>query len=401
MAASAATPAALPRAGRACAGRPRPPTVDPVAPPAASRWLGALAGLAVLLAGCGDSGPPSCTAPGAGCTLGEAGRELGRFFGTTSEGPGWTRGPIGELVRRHFNSVTSQNELKWGPVEPEPGVYDFTRADETVAFAEANGLRMRGHVLFWHRASLPDWLPAELAAAHDAEARLRELMRERVETTMGRYRGRIHTWDVVNEPLALLSDQVDPSSIFYQTFASYDDFLDLAFELAREADPDAKLFLNEVFASVSDATFAGLHRLVKGMVERGTPIDGVGIQGHYVLALPDRDVLIERLRAFADLGLLVEITELDVSIRLLDDAPDPLAAQAEVYRDVYEACLAVDACIGVTTWNSNDGSTWLDRDPIFGARAPHRPTLFDTGLRPKPAYLAARDAVLAALRRAE
>lgn len=355
--------------------------------------------LLALAAGCGDSPRASCGDPGSDCTLGEVGSEIGRFFGTTSEGPGWTRGPVGELVARHFNSVTSQNELKWGPLSPAPGVYDFARADETVAFAETHGLRVRGHNLFWHRASLPRWLEGELARADDPEARLRELMREHVRTVVGRYRGRIHTWDVVNEPLGLLSDEVDRGSIFYRTFARYDDFLDLAFELAREADPEAKLFLNEVLATVNDASFDGLYRIAKGLVERGTPIDGVGLQGHFVIALPDREVLTDRLRALADLGLLVEITELDVSIRLLEDAPDPLAAQARVYGDVYEACLAVDACIGVTTWNSNDADTWLDRDPIFGARAPHRPTLFDAGLAPKPAYFAARDAALAAIGR--
>lgn len=359
--------------------------------------------LASVAGACGDGATPasrgsSCTDTGSACTLGTAGTEAGLFLGSTSEGAGWTREPVGRLVRTHFNSVTSQNELKWGSLVREPGVYDFTRADETVAWAEANGLRMRGHVLFWHRLNaLPPWFRGEIDAAADPEAKLRELMREHVQTVVPRYKGRIHTWDVVNEPLALLSDQIDPESVFFQVFDDYGEFLHLAFTLAREADPDAKLFLNEIFPSMNETSFDGLYRLVREMLERGTPIDGVGFQGHFLLGKPDRATLTERLQAFAELGLLVEITELDVSINLFSAEPDPVAAQADVFRDVYAACAAVDGCIGVTTWNSNDGDTWLDVDSIFGGAAPHTPTLFDADLQPKPAYAAARDAVVASI----
>lgn len=351
--------------------------------------------------GCSDAdvAPTGCTAEGADCTLGEVGTEGGLFLGSTSEGAGWTTAPEGELLRTHFNSVTSQNELKWGALVRDRGEYRFTQADETVEFAEANGMRMRGHVLFWHRLNGPPrWLADELAAADDPEAHLRELMREHVETVVGRYRGRIHTWDVVNEPLALLSDQIDHESIFFQAFADYDDFLDHAFRLARAADPDAKLFLNEILPAFSETTFDGLYRLVQRLVERGTPIDGVGFQGHFVLGRPDRETLRQRLQAFADLGLLTEITELDVTINLFPDAADPFAEQAEVYADVYAACAAVDLCIGVTTWNPHDATTWLDVDAIFGGQAPHFPTLFDESLEPKPAYHAAVDAVIASPR---
>ncbi len=363
--------------------------------PSWSQVVGCLVlGLSVLLASCSDAPSTTCFDVDADCTLGEAAGEVGRFAGTTSEARGWTDEPVGDLVRRNFNSVTSQNELKWGALVRTRGVYDFAHADETVAFAEENGLRMRGHVLFWHRLNGPPaWLDAELDIG-DPEARLRELMREHVETVVGRYKGRIHTWDVVNEPLVLLGDQVDPESMFFQAFENYEDFLDLAFRLAHEADPDAKLFLNEIFASFNQSSFDGLYRLVQGLVDRGTPIDGVGFQGHYIFGLPEREVLVERFQAFADLGLLVEVTELDVSISQFPNAVDPFVSQAEVYADVFGACSEVEACIGVTTWNSHDGATWLDRDATFAPRAPHSPTLFDEELNPKPAYDAAREALL-------
>ena len=351
-------------------------------------------GLGALFVGCSDAPSTSCSDPGADCTVGEAAAEIGRFAGTTSEARGWTNEAVGDLVRRHFNSVTSQNELKWGALVRSPGVYDFAHADETVDFAEEHGLRMRGHVLFWHRLNGPPaWLEAALGT-EDPEARLRELMREHAHTVVGRYKGRIHTWDVVNEPLAILSDQIDPESIFFRTFERYEDFLDVAFRSAREADPKAKLFLNEIFPGFSQTSFDGLYRLVRGMIERGTPIDGVGFQGHFIIGLPEREFLRNSLQAFADLGLIVEITEVDVSISLLADSPDPLAAQADVYRDVFAACRAVSACAGITTWNSHDGATWLDRDAGFAPFGPHAPTLFDKELQPKPAYDAARDALL-------
>ena len=357
--------------------------------------IAALAAVVCLLGCSSDDSGLGCSGPGADCTLGAAGAEVGLLIGTTSERLGWTEEREGELVRTHFSSVTSQNELKWGPLSDAPGFYDFAHADETVNFAEANGLRMRGHVLFWHRFNaIPPWVREDVLAASDPEARLRDLMREHVHRVMGRYRGRIHTWDVVNEPLGLFAGTIDPESFFNQVFERYDDFLDHAFRTAREADPEAKLFINEVLVETHGPTFDALYDLVRGMVERGTPIDGVGFQGHFIVGLPDRETLVERMQAFADLGLLVEITELDVSIGLLGEEPDPLAAQADAYRDVFASCVAVDACVGVTTWNSHDGVTWLDRDAMFGALGPHRPTLFDDELRPKPAYYAARDVLL-------
>jgi len=320
-------------------------------------------------------------------------------MGTTSEGAGWASTEIGTLVETHFSSVTTQNELKWS-IASAPGVYDFERADETIDFAEQHGLRARGHTLFWHRLSgIPSWLGDELAAAADPEARLRELMQAHVRAVVGRYAGRIDTWDVVNEPLDVFSGNPAPDSIFFQTFERYEDFLDLSFQLARQEDPTAKLFLNEIFPSINEAKFEGLLALVRGMLERGTPIDGVGFQGHFVVQLPDAEILRQRLQAFADLGLLVEITELDVSINLVNDQPDPLAAQAEIYRGVAAACLAVTACRGITTWNVHDGLTWLDRDPLFAPLGPHRPTLFDESLNPKPAYESVREAFVAALAR--
>lgn len=360
---------------------------------ATTQWACVLSVAPLCMIGCTDLPAVDCGDPGANCTLRMASEQAGVFMGTTSEAAGWSTNEIGTLVKTHFSSVTSQNELKWGALANAPGVYDFDRADETVDFAEENGLRIRGHTLFWHRLNGPPaWLADELDSASDREARLRDLMQEHVQTVVGRYEGRIDAWDVVNEPLALFGADLAPDSIFFQTFENDEDFLDLAFELARQADPEAKLFINEIFPSINETTFNGLLDLVSGMLDRDVPIDGVGFQGHFVVALPNAEQLRQRLQAFSDLGLLVELTEVDVSINLVSGQVEPLTAQAEVYGAVIGACLAVRRCTGITTWNVHDGLTWLDNDVVFGPSAPHMPTIFDVELTAKPAY----DAALAA-----
>ena len=152
------------------------------------------------------------------------------------------------------------------------------------------------------------------------------------------------------------------------------------------SNPDALLFLNEIFSVSPEETFQGLLDIVEGMLERGAPIHGVGIQGHFVLDAPDAAEWARRFEAFADLGLLVEVTELDISLNNFSAASDPLEAQAEAYAEVVRACLAVDACTGITTWNVHDGETWLDTSPPFDVAAPHEPTLFSDALEKKPAY---------------
>ncbi|MCZ6462806.1 MAG: endo-1,4-beta-xylanase, partial [Proteobacteria bacterium] len=329
-----------------------------------------------------------CAAEGADCTLREAALQAGLYVGA-AEGPLGTDAAFNAALARHFDSITTENALKWGPLTSGPGAYDFARADEAVAFAEANGMRVRGHTLFWSRLNgLPGWLEDDLAAAADPAERLRERMSEHVNTVVGRYRGRIDTWDVVNEPLSLGSASLDLGNLYFQTLGV--DYIADAFHLARAADPDALLFLNEVLPSLSQPTFDGLLALVTDLLDQGVPIDGVGFQAHYFLALPDPAVLQERLRAFADLGLIVELTELDVSLGLLGAESDPLAAQADAYADIFAACLAVDACVGITVWGVDDGHTWLDS---FIPPGPHRPLLLDESYQPKPAYRAARDVV--------
>lgn len=293
-----------------------------------------------------------------------------------------------EILEREFTSATVENSLKWGMLSPSPGAYDFSRADAAVALAEQSGLRVRGHNLFWDRLNgAPAWLEDEVNAAPDSAAHLTQLMESHARTVVERYAGRIPQWDVVNEPLATLSGDLDPESLFSQTLG--ESYLDIAFAAARAADPKADLFLNETLAELVPGKFDGLVGLVARMLDRGAPLDGVGLQGHYFLGRPDRESLQAQLEEIASLGLIVELTEVDIAISLFASEEDPLAAQALAYADVFAACRAVPQCTGITTWGIDDGDTWLDTFSLTQGSAPNRPLLFDELGAPKPAYSAA------------
>ncbi|MBK6509780.1 MAG: endo-1,4-beta-xylanase [Haliea sp.] len=301
-----------------------------------------------------------------------------------------------QVASREFTSVTPENSMKWRSLAPAPDEYDFSGADQLVDFALANGQRLRGHTLFWHRLNgLPSWLHAELDAASDPAARLRELMADHTATVVGRYAGRIAQWDVINEPLGIASGDFDRENIFYQLLG--EEYLDLALLHAHAADPSAELFINETFTEFQPQKFDALIALAQRVLARGAPLHGIGLQGHFFLRAPDEAVLRDQLRRIAALGLKAEITELDIPLPLFDTTPDPLAAQAQAYADVFNACLAVPLCSGITVWGVDDAHTWLDSFVITAGNAPNRPLLFDGQLQAKPAYHAVVDALLDAV----
>lgn len=349
----------------------------------------AIAGI-IVVSGCGDDGDDAidCTCS----TLAEVAGQTGFWVGAA------IADSEGDLEQKtigvHFNSVTAENAMKWGSLAPSVGQYDFQKADALVAFAAKRGVRVRGHVLIW-RDQQPADLEAEVLGADDPEARLRALLTEHIETVAGHYRGQVDAWDVVNEPMDRYGAQID-NNLFYQYLG--EEYLDESFRRARAADPQARLFLNEYFYvhTPTDERVVAFRALVKRLLERGVPIDAVGIQGHFwgVGELPTRAAFEEMLSSFTELGLEVEITEMDVSRNYFPHAEDPFAEQAQVYADVFAACRTVPGCIGVTTWGMSDISTWLDRNEPFSNYAPHHPLLLDTNLQPKPAYYAACEVLL-------
>lgn len=350
--------------------------------PTATRALWVLlAGLA--LGACSDS---SDDAGAQDATLREAAQARDFYIGTAfvegSQDP-----QFADTAARHFNSLTVP--LYASSTHPAPGEYDFAASDQAVALAEAAGMRMRGHPLIWGRLTLPDYVADETDPAA-----LEAWMREHITTLLTRYRGKFAQVDVVNEPLNLVvfpGQDTAPLADYVFSRLLGKAYIKIAFEAARAADPDAQLFINEIFAEEPGAKADALYQLVEELLSEGTPIDGVGIQGHMRLVpglpgfLPSREGLQATLERFAALGLVVELTEVDVTQRDGDTVP-----QADIYRDTLSACLDVPRCTGMTVWGISDAYTWVEG--IIGVPNP-RPLLFDESFQPKPAY----DAVLEVL----
>jgi len=349
-----------------------------------SRWLAMLLALGSAAATQTSAGPPpDCLAPGADCALRELADQLGvRVGAAVAAVPLAEEAVYAETLAREFNSVTAENVMKWQALQPEQGVFDFTRADALLQFAEASEMSVRGHNLVWAQEridSTPDWV--EAAKSPDE---LRGFLSDHIGTVVARYRGRVDSWDVVNEPLQTLGSELY-DNVFHSMLGP--DYIALAFDLAHEADPEARLFLNEVLVFNHAGKRDALYALVVALLEQGTPIHGVGFQGHFLspfVTPVDREEIRESLQRFADLGLAVEITELDI-VRGAGEAAD--AEQRQRYRDVASACMAVEACQRITTWGFTDRHTWLD--DLVGPAA--LPLLFDADYRRKPAFLGYRD----------
>ena len=327
------------------------------------------AGLALAL--CLFAAAPAAAAD---MTLKGAAALSGRYFGAALDPDAFDEKAYGQLARDQLGAVTPENAMKWAEVEPLRGVFDWSAADRLVAFAEANGQKIRGHNLVWH-SQLPPWL----TGGTFTPAELRQLMVDHVTVEAARYRGAIYAWDVVNEPFA--DDGAWRPSIWFQAMGP--DYVEIALRAARAADPQAKLYINDYNVESAGPKMRALYDLVASLKRKGAPLDGVGFQSHFVVGrTPDdlRDVL----QAFADLGVDVAVTELDLRMKLPPDAK-ALADQAADYAKVVRACMAVKRCVGVTTWGITDDRSWI---PSFfsgyGAALP-----FDADYQPKPAFFAA------------
>jgi endo-1,4-beta-xylanase len=294
----------------------------------------------------------------------------GKAIGTAVTGSKLT-GTYGELAGREFNWLTPGNAMKWGSVEPSRGNFNWTEADQIVDFAEAHDQDVRGHTLVWHSQN-PNWLDNGTWTP----AQLRQLMTDHIALEVGRYKGRLAAWDVVNEPFN--EDGTFRPTLWYNGLGA--DYIAQALTAARAADPAAKLYINDYNVEGVNAKSTALYNLVKDLKARGVPIDGVGLQAHLILGqVPS--TFQQNIQRFADLGLDVAITELD--IRMQTPATDAkLAQQRTEYEAVFKACVAVSRCTGVTVWGFTDSDSWIpDVFPGEGAATP-----YDENYRPKPAY---------------
>lgn len=296
---------------------------------------------------------------------------------------------VGKAVIDNFTSITPENDLKWGNIRKSMLVpYDFSRADRIVDTALKHGMRVRGHALVWGKypgIGFPSDLPDVLNNSRRPKAELRKIFEEHIFTVMEYYKDRISDWDVLNEPFELFGTRTD-GNIFYQVLGA--EYMELSLSLARQANPLARIFINEDIHHYADNRAKKFLTMIGELRNKNVPFDAVGLQSHIITSLTSMKELKRYLDSLAELGLDIEITELDASIGLFRKQKDPYKAQGELFKAVIETCLECPACKGITFWGVNDKNNWMDVIPFLMPFKPNSPVLFDQDTRPKPAYYA-------------
>ena len=325
--------------------------------------------------------PPPHAAHGQGNGHGTASDSLrdlaahvGLRIGTAVNADALTSDPAYRAITAdQFSTVTAENAMKWGPIEPTQGVYNWAPADQLVAFARQNHQLVRGHTLVWHN-QLPAWFTQQ--APSMTPDQLRAVLKKHITDVVSHFKGEIWQWDVVNE--AFNDDGTLRNDIFLQKLGP--GYIADAFRWAHEADPKAQLFYNDYNIEFTGAKSNAVYAFVKQLKAEGVPIDGVGFQTHLdtQYGLPD---LQNNLQRFADLGLNVAETEVDVRTTL-PVTPVEQSAQDAGYSQSLQACLAVRQCISYTVWGFGDAYSWVPSTfPGEGAA-----DIYDENLQPKPQY---------------
>jgi endo-1,4-beta-xylanase len=321
-----------------------------------------------------------------------------------------------DLVVRHFGSITAENVMKAGPLNPKPGVWNFGPADAFVAFGEAHGMFIVGHTLVWHNQTPAWFFQDEAGNPNPPEAQI-ERMRRHIEAVAGRYKGRVHAWDVVNEVID--NDGSYRPTTWVNAVGGGDELVKAAFRFASQYAPGAELYYND-FNAWRPAKREGIVRMVKMLQADGIRIDGVGMQGHWGLNYPKTEYIEAAIDAYAAAGVKVMITELDVDVlpltregqiigtvmsdpqfqleeftAYLDPYRDGLPADveqqaadrwAELFRIFHGRRDRIDR---VTLWGVHDGMSWKNNYPVPGRT--NYPLLFGRDRLPRPAF----DAVMA------
>lgn len=305
------------------------------------------------------------------------------------------------IIKRHFNSIVAENCMKSAILQPQEGVFNFADADRFVAFGKQNKMWIIGHTLIWH-SQTPDWFFKDKEGNEVTKEVLIERMKNHITTVVSRYKGRVNGWDVVNE--AILDDGSFRNSKFYQIVG--EDFIRLAFEFARDADPGAELYYND-FSMSKEGKRNGVVGMVKKLKEQGAKIDGIGMQGHLSLTYPSIDEFERSIVAFSELGVKVMITEMDITVlptplnesgadishnyeyqKQWNPYPDKLPeeqakALQERYADFFRLFLKHAGKISrVTLWGVGDRDSWRNNWPIRG-RTDYA-LLFDREYKAKP-----------------
>ncbi|KAH8825930.1 endo-beta-1,4-glucanase [Flagelloscypha sp. PMI_526] len=298
------------------------------------------------------------------------------YFGSASDNlsGSWDDEPyVDILLKSHeFGQITPANAMKWGLVETQRGVYNYTGGDQLVKAGKKAGMVVRGHALVWH-SQLPDYVGTITDAAT-----LHSVTFAHIKDEVKHFKGELIAWDVVNEVFEDTGGMRE--TIFYNLLG--EGYIAEAFRAAHAIDKHAKLYLNDYNLEFADAKWETAVSFVQGLVDSGVPIHAVGFQGHLLVGqVPTVETLVKALSAFTDMGLEVAFTEVDIRMEM-PFTDDKLAQQAKDYQTVVEACLAVPKCVGITVWDFSDKYSWIPGVfPTQGAALP-----WDENMQKKPAY---------------
>ena len=286
-----------------------------------------------------------------------------------------------QTLRSEFNMIVAENAFKFDAVHPSRNTYNFANTDALVNFAQANNMKIRGHTLVWYN-QIPTWL----TSGNFTRDEVIQIMREHIQTLVGRYRGQIIAWDVVNEAIDDAGNY-RTDSFWYQKIGP--EYIKMAFEFARQADPNAKLYYNDYSIERLNNKSNKVYEVLRDLKNQGTPIDGIGWQMHIIngsrAIMPSHE---RNARRFNSLGLELSITEMDVRINL-PTTTEKLQQQAGAYRLVTNFCYRNPNCKALVLWGFTDKYSWIPSTfPGQGDAL-----IFDTNYQPKPAYFAVRDSL--------
>jgi endo-1,4-beta-xylanase len=340
-------------------------------------------GLTVFCLGFGTPSPPD--------SLREAAQRSGMLVGTAVRPAQLTEAAYAATLAREFNMLEPEDAMKWEVLRPDSQSFDFSQADRLVDFATRHDMKVRGDPLVWHQQN-PPWL----TQGRFTPDQLAKLLETHIKTVVGHYRGKVFAWDVANEAfdeqaLGRLRDTIWYDRPGIGLSGNGTAYLERCFRWAHEADPQALLFYNEAEAETLGPKSDAIYAMVQEFRKRGVPIDGVGFQMHIGNLHPDIDSISANIGRFTALGVLVHITEMDVSLPVDANGnagPEDVQRQADIYREIAAACLAHRGCTAIQTWGFTDKYSWIGSHSkkTRGAALP-----FDRNYLPKPAYWALRE----------
>ena len=309
----------------------------------------------------------------------------GRYMGTSLDAL-FGGAAYNAVVAKEFNMFTPGNVLKWDAVHPSRATYNYSKPDAMLAFAQANGMKMRGHTLAWVNQN-PSWLTSATWSADT----LTQVLKDHIAAVVGHYKGTIYAWDVVNEAFIDGAATLRPNVWSNVLGRSY---IETAFRAARAADPATLLFYNDYNIETAGAKQDSAYNLIADFKARGVPIDGIGFQAHFLVnadgtGAPNKSQLQATFARFATLGIKIHITELDVRVQTASPTTSALNAQNQAYNDIDSACFAAPACEALIVWGVTDSESWIPGTfPGWGSAL-----LFDGALSRKSTYTSVKSGI--------